>query len=358
MIVFVINPGSTSTKLAVFDGQQCLTQDELQHDHTRLNKFKRVAEQFDFRMQSIMAFLKKRNIDVSTIRAVAGRGGLLRPLEGGVYAVSDKMVNDLLTARYGEHPCNLGAIMAQDLARQWDIPAYVVDPAVTDEMMDKARLTGLPGLERRSLFHALNQREVARQVAEKLGIVYENSNFLVCHMGGGITIGAHRKGRVVDVVNGLDGEGPFTPERTGGLPVIPVLDLARNSTETTDELRNAILRRGGLLALLGTNDPREVVARIEAGDTKARLVFESMAYNIARYLASMIPALVSDEGELAIAAIVLTGGLARSKPLVDKISRMIGHFAPVEVIPGEAEMRALAAGALRVLEGRVAPKRY
>jgi butyrate kinase len=317
-----------------------------------------VADQFDYRMRVVAEFLGKTGTDPKRIRAVVARGGLLRPLEGGVYEVSDAMVDDLQSARYGEHACNLGGVLALPLARHWGVPAYVVDPVVTDEMMDKARLTGLPGLSRRSIFHALNQRGVARIVAERLGVEYGRSNFIVCHMGGGVSIGAHRRGRVVDVINALDGEGPFTPERTGSLPLVPVLDMVHNGERDYGELRTTILRQGGLVAHLGTNDPREVLARMDRGDERAGLVFRAMAYGIARYIVSMAPALTGDEGVLDLAAVVLTGGLSRSRALVKEIARQVGFLGPVEVVPGEVEMSALASGAARALCGREPARTY
>jgi butyrate kinase len=351
MSILVINPGSTSTKVALYRGGETLAAEELQHSREEMAGFPRVADQFDFRMRVVAEFLGKTGMDSGRIQAVVARGGLLRPLEGGVYEVSDEMVSHLLDARYGEHACNLGGILARALARQWNVPAYVVDPVVTDEMMDKARLTGLPGLSRRSIFHALNQRGVARIVAERLGVEYGRSNFIVCHMGGGVSIGAHRRGRVVDVINALDGEGPFTPERTGSLPLVPVLDMVHHGERDYAELRTTILRRGGLVAHLGTNDPREVLARMDQGDERAGLVFRAMAYGIARYIASMAPALADDEGGLDLAAVVLTGGLSRSHALVEEIARQVGFLGPVEVVPGEVEMSALAAGAARALCG-------
>lgn len=308
MSILVINPGSTSTKLAVYSNGESIAARELQHDKEILARYNRVADQLEPRLQKVREFLKEASIDAGSIRVVVGRGGLLHPLEGGVYEVSDDMLDDLKEARYGEHPCNLGAIMARTLADELGIPSYVVDPVVTDELMDAARLTGLPEVERRSLFHALNQRGVARRVAERLGVAYDERNFIVCHMGGGITIGAHRQGRVVDVVNGLDGEGPFTPERTGALPILPLLRGLRDGTFTLDSLEQAVLRQGGMYAHLSTNDPREVVARIENGDKQAGKVFEALAYTIAKHIGSMVPALVVDESGPAVAAVILTGG--------------------------------------------------
>ena len=358
MSILVINPGSTSTKLAVFEEGRALASSELQHDRDELARFERVADQFDYRLRAVQAFLDGSGTDPARLRAVVGRGGLLHPVDGGVYAVSDDMTDDLKNARYGEHPCNLGALLALEMAGQQGVPAYVVDPAVTDEMMDTARLTGLPGVSRRSLFHALNQRGVARMVAEKLGIIYEKSNFIVCHMGGGISIGAHRHGRVVDVVNGLDGEGPFTAERTGGLPLLPVIDLLRRKELDLDRLEQVILKGGGLVAHLGTNDPREVVARMEAGDERSRLVFDGLAYAIAKHTASMLPALADERGRTDLAAVILTGGAARSGPLVAEVSRMVGHLGPIEVVPGEVELASMAAGAERALRGKEPVRAY
>jgi len=357
-MILVINPGSTSTKLAVFEERRQVADEEIQHAKGDLASFERVADQFEYRMQAIFDFLEKAGVDEGQLTAVVGRGGLLHPLSGGVYEVSDDMADDLQKARYGEHPCNLGGLLARELANQRGVPSYVVDPVVTDEMMDKARLTGIPAIERRSLFHALNQRGVARMVSERLDIAYENSNFIVCHMGGGISIGAHRHGRVVDVSNGLDGEGPFTPERTGSLPVIPVLDLIESGAMSLAAIRQVVLRQGGIYAHLGTNDPRDVVARMETGDKDAALVFDGLAYNIAKNISAMIPALVDENGKLSLAAIIVTGGVARSAPLVAEISRLVGHFAAVEVVPGELEMASLASGAQRALCGREPVRQY
>ncbi|NDV20905.1 butyrate kinase [Pseudodesulfovibrio sp. JC047] len=351
MSILVINPGSTSTKLAVYDGENAVATQEVQHRKRELAVFARVTDQFDFRVRIIRAFLDSVKHRIGSIRAVAGRGGLLHPLQGGVYAVCDAMAEDLRTARYGEHPCNLGGLLARAFGQQFDVPAYVVDPVVTDEMMDVARVTGLPAIRRRSLFHALNQRGMARIVAERLGIAYEAGNFIVCHMGGGISIGAHRRGRVVDVLNGLDGEGPMTPERTGGVPLIPVLHMIRDGAMSLDDMERAVLRRGGLFAHLGTNDPREIVARIEAGDSEAEQVFSAFAYAVARAICSMVPALIQGDDGPDVAAVILTGGLARSKPLMAAISRMVSHLGRVEVEPGEIEMISLAQGAQRVLTG-------
>lgn len=358
MNIFVINPGSTSTKLALYaDGKAVVTR-EFQHDKAELAQFGSVIAQLDFRMDAIRLVLEEEKIDTNTISAVAGRGGLLHPLEGGVYEVSDAMLDDMKCAKYGEHPCNLGAILADTLGKEWGVPAYIVDPVVTDEMADVARVTGMPGIERRSLFHALNQRGSARTASARLDVEYEDSNFIVCHMGGGISIGAHRKGKVVEVVNALDGEGPFSPERTGGLPVIPVLEMIKSDQWTPERLKQTVLRGGGLFAHLGTNDLREVVTKIEQGDEHADLIFRALAYNISRQMTSLCPALAQEDGTMNVTAVVLTGGLARSPQLVAEIIRMVGFLGPVEVVTGDEEMASLADGPVRVLEGREAAKSY
>jgi len=356
--VFVINPGSTSTKLALYDeGEQVLSW-EFQHDKNELSRFAKVMDQRGFRMSAIRSALAEASVDVASIAAVAGRGGLLHSLDGGVYEVNDDMLDDLKQARYGEHPCNLGAVLAQELATEWGVRAFIVDPVVTDEMVETARFTGLPGLKRRSLFHALNQRGAARTTARKLGISYENSNFIVCHMGGGVSIGAHRQGKVVDVVNALDGEGPMSPERTGGLPLVPVLEMIERGERTPLELKKTILREGGVFAYLGTNDLREVGRRVEAGDEQAAQVLHALAYAIAKHIASLAPAMADVNGLVEIKSVVLTGGLARSRPLVEELSRRIKYLGEISVVTGDEEMSSLAAGAVRVLDGQESAKAY
>lgn len=358
MSILVINPGSTSTKLALYEGDNPLISREIQHNKAELAKLGTVMSQFEFRKKLILSMLEEEGVDTAAIECVAGRGGLLHPLEGGTYEVNDTMLDDLRTGRYGEHPCNLGAGLAHDLAQGWGVDAYIVDPVVTDEMTDVARVTGMPGMQRRSLFHALNQRGAARSVARKLGKAYDECNLLVCHMGGGISIGAHRHGRVVDVVNALDGEGPFTPERTGGLPLLPLLDLIESGERTPAELRQIILRQGGVYGLLGTNDPREVLRRVEAGDDEARTVFAALGYTISKHIASLAPALADEAGAVVVDAVVLTGGLARSLRLVADITRQAGFLGPVELVTGDEEMGSLAAGAQRVLDGTEQPRTY
>lgn len=358
MMILVINPGSTSTRLALHDGTTLVAAREFQHEKEELTALGSVMDQKDFRMAAIRQVLSESKVYQGSLTGIAGRGGLLHPLKGGVYKVSDDMIDDLQQARYGEHPCNLGAVLARDLAEEHGVDAYIVDPVVTDEMDDVARLTGLPSIRRRSLFHALSQRGAARTVAARLGVGYEDSNFIVCHMGGGISIGAHRKGSVVDVINALDGEGPFSPERTGGLPVIPVLDMIERGEKTPAEIRDIVLRHGGMFAHLGTNDLREVVARMEGGDERADTVFRCLAYTVAKYIASLVPALADRDGAVNLAAVVLTGGMARSGELTGELHRLTGSLGPVEVVAEDEEMAALAKGVVRVLRGEERPREY
>lgn len=354
--VFVVNPGSTSTKLALFREREELFEEELQHSREELAACGNVSGQSPLRMQGIRDVLAAHGVDGSQVDAVAGRGGLLAPLEGGVYEVSDTMLDDLKHGRYGSHPCNLGAVLARDLAQEWSVPAYIVDPVVTDEMDARARVTGMPGLERRSVFHALNQRGAARRAMRLAGRVYEDCCLVVAHMGGGMSVGAHRKGRVVDVTNGLDGEGPFTPERTGTLPVLPMLERMHNG-QSFESLRLTVLREGGLWAHLGTNDMREVERRMEQGDEHCTAIFKAMAYSIAKHVGGMVPSAL-DGVQDRLDAIVLTGGMARSKALVQELTRMLSCLAPVKVVPGSVEMAALAFGVCLALAGKEPVRSY
>jgi len=358
MRVFVINPGSTSTKLALYEGEHQLISREYRHDKTHMAQFSSVVDQKNFRMSAIRETLDEAGIDTASIDGVAGRGGLLHPLEGGVYQVNEAMLSDLSEARYGEHPCNLGAILANDLALEWSVSAFIVDPVVTDEMMDIARLTGLPCIRRRSLFHALNQRGAARTVAARLGKTYDKLNCIVCHMGGGTSIGAHCQGKVVDVINALDGEGPFTPERTGGMPLLPLLDMIDRGDISIERLKEIIQREGGVFAHLGTNDMMDIENRVKAGEPEASEIFGAMAYGIARHASSLVPAFAAAGAPQPIDAVILTGGLARCTPLVERIADLMQAIAPVEAVTGDEEMAALAAGARRVLLKEEEAKTY
>lgn len=351
--VLVINPGSTSTKVAVFLNDEECTGSNVSHSEDELCPFAHIVDQFQFRFQLILDFLNKSDYSRLHFDAIVGRGGLLRPIPGGTYAINDRMLNDLRAAERGEHASNLGGLLAHEFAQSDKTPAYIVDPVVVDEMEPVARLSGIPEIERRSIFHALNQRAVALKASKTLNIAYNKVNLIVVHLGGGISVGCHQKGRVIDVNNALDGDGPFSPERAGGLPSGSVVDLCFSGKMTQYEIRKALTGQGGLVRYLKTNDLREVKKRIQQGDVQVKLVYDAMLYQIIKQIGSMAAVL---KGQ--VNAIVLTGGLAHDQDLVSEISNAVDWIAPVIVYPGEEEMRALAEGALRVLKGEEKVKIY
>ena len=347
MVILAINPGSTSTKVALFRDAEEVWSDTQRYDIDRISEFPTIPSQEPFRLGAIRKALKERGTDISGLDAVVGRGGLLRPTRGGTYSVNEPMLEDLRSCRFGSHASNLGAPLAKNLAEEaGDKPAFIVDPVVVDELVDEARLSGIPEIERRSIFHALNQKAVARKTASDIGKTYEGANLVVAHMGGGISVGAHLKGRVIDVNNALDGDGHFAPERAGSLPAGELVKFAFSGEIELGELMCRIVGGGGLVAHLGTNDLREVERRIGEGDQKADLIFRAMAYQVAREIGSCAAAL---SGKVDV--VVLTGGLAFSEKFVKAITDRISFIAPVKVYPGEDEMCALAEGALRVLNG-------
>ena len=355
--VLAVNPGSTSTKISVYEGDEERFTTELQHAAAELLPFegKPITEQFAFRKSVILAFLEQSGITLGDLDAVSGRGGVLKPIPHGTYAVSDAMLADLRAAKRGEHASNLGGLIARELVSGTDKPAFIVDPVVVDEAHPRVKVAGIKAIRRKVISHALNQIATARRYAEEHETFYEKVNVIVTHMGGGISVGAHRQGSYVDVNNALDGEGPFTPQRSGTLPVGQLIDLCFSGQHKKDELKKLNKGRGGLIDLLGTADLREVERRIEAGDEEATLVYEAMAYRIAREIASLLPAF---EGE-KVDRILLTGGMARSRRLVDRLTALVaGVGCGVTVYPGENEMLALAKGALRVLSGKERAREY
>ncbi|HRS17274.1 MAG TPA: butyrate kinase [Thermoanaerobaculaceae bacterium] len=350
-MVLAVNPGSTSTKISVFEGEEERFTKELQHSAEELLPFegKPITEQFAFRKEVILHALAEHGLSMDDIDAVSGRGGVLHPIPHGTFAVNDAMLADLRAARYGEHASNLGGLIAHELVAGTTKPAFIVDPVVVDEVAERVKITGIKEIRRRVVSHALNQIATARRYAEEHETFYEKINVIVCHMGGGITIGAHKRGTYIDVNNGLDGEGPFTPQRSGSLPVGQLIDLCFSGKYTKAQLKQLNKGRGGLIDLLGTADLREVERRIQAGDTEAATVFEAMAYQISKWICSLLPAF---DGQ-AVDRILLTGGMARSKRMVDAISHYVAALGcGVSVYPGENEMFALAKGAMRVLSGR------
>lgn len=355
--VLVLNPGSTSTKTSVFEGDEERFTEEIQHPAEELKAFEGqpITAQFAFRKDAVLGFLAAKGLELGDLDAVAGRGGLLRPIPHGTWKVGPTMLDDLKAGSRGEHASNLGALIAAELVAGTGKPAYIVDPVVVDEADPKVKISGLKELPRRVISHALNQIATARRYAEEHETFYERINVIVAHMGGGITVGAHKKGRYIDVNNGLDGEGPFSPQRTGTLPAGQLIDLCYSGKYTKAELKLLNKGRGGLIDLLGTADMREVERRVEAGDAEAKLVYDALAYQIAKAITALVPAF---DGE-AIDAILLTGGMARSPKLVGELRRLTAALGcGVQVFPGENEMAALAKGALRVLSGREQAKDY
>ncbi|MBA1335292.1 MAG: Butyrate kinase [Firmicutes bacterium] len=351
--ILAVNPGSTSTKIAVYDNEQPVFEEVLRHPVEEIKKYAAICDQFGFRKEVIVNTLKEKKISLDSLDAVVGRGGNMKPVEGGTYKVNPQMVEDLKVGVMGQHASNLGGVIAFDIANQLGLEAFVVDPVVVDEFEDLARVSGMPEIQRKSKDHPLNQKAAARQAASELGGEYSQFNFIVGHLGGGISVGIHRKGRIIDVNNALDGDGPFSPERTGGLPVGSLIDMCYSGKYTKEELRKKIVGGGGLVAYLGTNDGREVQKMIKAGDQKARLIYEAMAYQIAKEIGAGATVL---KGE--VDAIILTGGLAYDDELMNWIKERVGFIARVMVYPGEFEMLAMVQGVLRVFRGQEEVKIY
>ncbi|HAI21410.1 MAG TPA: butyrate kinase [Clostridiales bacterium UBA8153] len=343
-MVLVVNPGSTSTKLALCSRTEVLQVRKVDHTSAQLQAFPTVVSQLPWRLELVREFVDGRE---NALAAVVGLGGLLSPVAGGTYRVNEKLRAELAAGTWGEHASNLGGLLAHAVAAPLAVPAYIVDPVVVDELVDRARVSGWPAIQRRSVFHALNQKAVARRAAAELGRSYGELALLVAHLGGGITVGAHRDGRVIDVNNGLDGEGPFSPERCGTLPVTGLVRRVAQGRDQVAELWPRVAGRGGLVDHLGTSDAREVEARIDSGDAQARLVYEAMAYQVAKELGRA----AASVGRLAD-ALILTGGLAHSRYFTGLILPRVSWLAgTVLVYPGEDEIQALNAGAWRVLDG-------
>ncbi|MBC1704159.1 butyrate kinase [Listeria welshimeri] len=351
--VLTINPGSTSTKLAVYQGDKVLFEETVRHRMQEFADFNNVQEQFDFRWQVLRRVIDAFGYDVNNLDAVVGRGGLLRPVAGGTYMVTEKMLADLKTNKYGEHASNLGAMLAKKLADTLDIPSFIVDPVVVDEMQPIARFSGNELIARKSIFHALNHKAAGRKIAKKLGSDYEKMNFVIAHLGGGISVAAHRQGKAVDVNNALDGDGPFSPERSGSLPMNDFLEACFSGKWNKRELHDFIIGRGGMISYLGTNSMLEVEAKVKAGDEKAIQAFDAMAYQVSKEIGACSTVL---HGK--IDAIILTGGLARSDLFTSKIIEQTNWIASVIIEPGEDELEALNSGVQRVLAGLEKEKLY
>lgn len=351
--LLVINPGSTSTKIGVFDDEKLIFEETLRHSVEELAPYDKIFDQYKFRKDIILKSLEENNIDINSLTGIVGRGGLLKPIEGGTYEVNDTMLEDLRIGVQGDHASNLGGIIAYEIAEEIGVKSYIVDPTVVDELEDVARISGLKEIERRSIFHALNQKAVARRYAKSQDKKYEDINLIVVHLGGGVSVGAHKKGRVIEVANALDGEGPFSPERAGSLPVGDLVKLAYSGKYTHEDMKKMIKGNGGIVSYLGTNNGIEVSERIENGDEYAKLVYYAMAYQVAKEVGACAAVLKGD-----VDAILLTGGIAHDKQFISWIEDKVKFIAPIYVYPGEDELSALAEGGLRVLKGEEASKEY
>ncbi|MFT3738619.1 MAG: butyrate kinase [Breznakibacter sp.] len=347
--ILAINPGSTSTKIAVFEGRKSIFLKSVRHTAGELAVFPSIADQYELRKEAILDALIQSDIEIDDIVAVVGRGGLVKPIPSGVYEVNEALKRDLRIGIQGQHASNLGGLIAADIAQTLpNARAFIADPVVVDELQDVARITGHPKMMRRSIFHALNHKAVARNYAKALEKKYDDLNLIVAHLGGGISIGAHRRGKVVDVNNALDGFGPFSPERAGTLPTGALVDLCFSGEMTHDEVRKLINGKGGLVAHFGTNQVIEVEQMAQNGHANAQSVLEAMAYQTAKAIGACAVVL---KGQ--IDGILITGGIANSKFIVNYIKDMVAFLGPVIVYPGEDEMQALAENALSVLTGEM-----
>lgn len=349
----IINPGSTSTKIGVFEDETLLFEETLRHSTEEIAQYASIVDQKDFRKQIILDLLAKKNFDINSLQVIVGRGGMLKPIPGGTYAVSDELLEDLKIGKQGQHASNLGGILAREIGDSIGVPSYIVDPVVVDELMPIARYSGVPELPRTSVFHALNQKAVAKRYAKEKGVSYDSLNLIVVHMGGGVSVGAHEKGRVIDVFNALDGDGAFSPERAGAVPSGALIKMCFSGEYTEKEVYKKIVGNGGFNAYLGTNDMRDVAKMIADGDAHADEIREAFILQVCKNIGSMACVL---KGK--VDRIIVTGGIAYNKEVVDKMEERAGFIAPFTVYPGEDELLALAQGALRVLNGEEEAMKY
>ncbi|NGX94351.1 MAG: butyrate kinase [Candidatus Afipia apatlaquensis] len=351
--LLIINPGSTSTKIGVYEDENQILEENLKHSAEEIAKYATIYDQFEFRKEVILNFLKEKNIDIKTLSAVVGRGGIIKPIESGTYTVNAAILEDSKYGVQGQHASNLGAIISNEIAKEIGVSAFIVDPVTVDEMQETARISGIPEVRRRSIFHALNQKAVAKRYAKEKGVKYEDLNLIVTHMGGGTSVGAHCKGKVIDVNNALTGEGPFSPERSGGVPIGDLIDIAYSGKVTYEEMKKKINGKGGAVAYAGTNDFKVVADKADAGDKDSKLIYDAYIYQIVKEI-GQDAAVLSGK----VDAILLTGGIAYNKGITGKIKEKVSFIAPVVVYPGEDELLALAQGALRVLKGEEKAKEY
>ena len=342
----IINPGSTSTKIGVFEDETLLFEETLRHSTEEIASYASIVDQKDFRKQIILDLLKEKNFDIHSLNVIVGRGGMLKPIPGGTYAVSDDLLADLKIGRQGQHASNLGGILAREIGDSIGAPSYIVDPVVVDELMPISRYSGVPELPRTSVFHALNQKAVAKRYAKEQGKAYESLNLIVVHMGGGVSVGAHEKGRVVDVFNALDGDGAFSPERAGAVPTGALIKMCFSGEFTEKEVYKKVVGNGGFNAYLGSNDMRDVDKMVDNGDKRAEEIRDAFIMQVAKDIGSMACVLKGKVDQ-----IIMTGGIAYDKAVISGLTERAGFLAPITVYPGEDELLALAQGALRVMNG-------
>ncbi len=349
----IINPGSTSTKIGVFEDENMLFDETLRHSTEEISQFATIVDQKDFRKKIITDFLASKGIDLKSINVVVGRGGMLKPIPGGTYPVSDALLEDLKIGKQGQHASNLGGILAKEIGDEIGVHSYIVDPVVVDELAPVARYSGVPELPRTSVFHALNQKAVAKRYAKENGKKYDELNLIVIHMGGGVSVGAHKNGKVVDVFNALDGDGAFSPERAGGVPSGALVKMCFSGKYSEKEVYKKIVGNGGFNAYLNTNDARDVEKMIDNGDAHAKEVYDAFVYQVCKNVGAQAAVL---DGK--VDAIVVTGGIAYSKYVIEGIKNKVSWIAPITVYPGEDELLALAQGALRVENGEEKAMEY
>lgn len=351
--LLIINPGSTSTKIGVYEDEKQIFEKTLRHSAEEIGQFETIYSQKDFRKEVILNVLRENNFNINTLDAVVGRGGLLKPIPSGTYEVNKALLEDLKIGVQGPHASNLGGILAQEIAEQADVRAFIVDPVVVDELSDVARLSGVPELRRISIFHALNQKAVAKRLAKESGKKYEDLKLVVTHMGGGVSVGAHKYGRVIDVNNTLDGDGPFSPERSGAVPAGDLIKMCFSGKYTENEVYSKVVGKGGFVGYLNTNDVKGTIDKMEAGDKECEAIYKAFLYQITKSIGEMSAVLNGKVDQ-----IILTGGIAYSPTLVPDLKGNVEWIAPVTVYPGEDELLALAQGAIRVLDGEEEAKVY
>ncbi|MCH5256671.1 MAG: butyrate kinase [Lachnospiraceae bacterium] len=342
----IINPGSTSTKIGVFEDETLLFEETLRHSTEEIAKYSSIVDQKDFRKDIIINLLKEKNFDINSLNMVVGRGGMLKPIPGGTYEVGDELLEDLKIGKQGQHASNLGGILAKEIGDSIGVPSYIVDPVVVDELAPVSRYSGVPELPRTSVFHALNQKAVAKRYAKETGKAYDSLNLVVVHMGGGVSVGAHKAGKVIDVFNALDGDGAFSPERAGAVPSGALIKMCFSGKYTEQEVYKKFVGNGGFNAYCGTNDMRDVAKMVDNGDEKAAEVREAFITQVAKDIGSMACVL---NGK--IDQIIVTGGIAYDKTVISGLKEKAGWIAPMTIYPGEDELLALVQGGLRVLNG-------